>query len=233
LKLLNEIGIIQLPSNFKLKETTTTKSVKKKEKKKKSTKEPPKAKAQGALATVSRVSVAAPKEIITTPRPKAKASIQPKTKLKVAPKKISSAPRATANASIEPKNILQTLSMSTQVPSQPTRSSPRRAATAINIAHQQGTSFHSVLNNPFSKVESMPAHIYPLSSSLLPAGSGSNVESDPSEFPSPQTKSTFNRLKGLAYSRDTVNPHPSPDTVNCMESAHPNPIRPSPPMPAA
>jgi hypothetical protein len=75
--------------------------------------------------------------------------------------------------------------------------------------------------------------MYPLSSSLLPEGSGSNVESDPSEFPSPQTKSTFNLLKGLAYSRDTANLHPSPDTVNPMESAHPNPIRHIPPMPAA
>jgi hypothetical protein len=72
-----------------------------------------------------------------------------------------------------------------------------------------------------------------LYSSLLPAGSGSNIESDPSEFPSPQNKSTFNRLKGFAYSQTTANPHPSPDTVNLMESAHPNPIRPSPPMPAA
>jgi hypothetical protein len=189
LKLLNELGIIQLPSNFKLKETTTTtKSAKKKEKKNKTTKEPPKAKAQGARATVSRVSVAAPTKNITIPRPKDKAPIQPKIKLKMAPKKISSAPRATAKASIEPKKILQTLSMRTQVSSQPTRSSPRSASTAINISHQQGTSFHSVLNNPFSKVESMPADMYPLSSSLLPAGSGSNVESDTSDFPSPQTK---------------------------------------------
>jgi hypothetical protein len=261
LKLLNELGIIQLSSNFKLKETTTTKSAKKKEKKKKTTKEPPKAKALGARATVSRVSVVAPKKHITTPRPKANAPIQPKIKLKMAPKKIISAPRATAKASIEPNkilqtpsmstqvssqpthtsprraataiNILQTPSMSTQVSSQPTHTSPRRAATAINISHQQGTSFHSVLNNPFSKLETMPAHMYPLSSSLLPAGSGSNVESDPSEFPSPHTKSTFNLLKGLAYSRDTSSPHPSPDTANRMESPHPNPIRPSPPMPAA
>jgi hypothetical protein len=45
LKLLNKLGIIQLPSNFKLKETTTTKSARKKEKKKKMTKEPPKVKA--------------------------------------------------------------------------------------------------------------------------------------------------------------------------------------------
>jgi hypothetical protein len=73
----------------------------------------------------------------------------------------------------------------------------------------------------------------PLSSSLLPAGSGSNVESNPSEFPSTQTISTFNRLKELAYSQTTVNPHPSPDTVNRMESAHPNPFCPSPLMPAA
>jgi hypothetical protein len=52
LKLLNELGIIKLPTNFKLKETTTTtKAAKKKE----TTKVPPKAKAQGARATVSRV----------------------------------------------------------------------------------------------------------------------------------------------------------------------------------
>jgi hypothetical protein len=51
---LNELGIIKLPPNFKLKETTTTMYAKKK--KKKTTKEPPKAaKSQGAQATVSRV----------------------------------------------------------------------------------------------------------------------------------------------------------------------------------
>jgi hypothetical protein len=151
----------------------------------------------------------------------------------MAPKKIISPPLATAKASITPKKILQTRSMSNQVSSQPTHSSPIRAATEINRSHQQGLSFHSVLNNPFYKVELMPEHIYPLSSSLLPEGSGSNVELYPSEFPSPHTKSTFNRLKGFAYSRDTVNPHPSPETVSRMGSAHPNPIRPSPPMPAA
>jgi hypothetical protein len=48
LKLLNELGIIKLPSNCKLKETTITKSAKKKETKKKTTNVPPKAKAQGA-----------------------------------------------------------------------------------------------------------------------------------------------------------------------------------------
>jgi hypothetical protein len=140
---------------------------------------------------------------ITTPRPKAKAPIQPKIKLKMAPKKISSAPRATVKASIEPKKILQTPSMSTQVSSPPTRTSPRLAATAShilqtpsmntqvsspptrtsprlaatasNISRHQATSSFSVLNNPFSKVESTPAY--------------------PSEFPSPQTRSTYNRLK--------------------------------------
>jgi hypothetical protein len=178
LKLLNELGTIQLPPNFKLKETTTTMSAKKKEKKK-TTKEPPKAaKLQGARTTVPRVSVAVPKKNITTPRPKAKAPIQPKIKLKMAPKKISSAPRATAKASIEPKkilqtplmstqvsspptrtsprlaatasNILQTPSMSTQVSSPPTRTSPRLAATVSNISHQQGTSFFlfSTIHSP-------------------------------------------------------------------------------------
>jgi hypothetical protein len=226
LKLLNELGIINLPSNFKLKETATTKSAKKK------TKVPPKAKAQGARATVSRVSVVAPKKKITAPRSKANEPIQPKTKLKMAPKKISSAPCAKANASIEPKKILQTLLTSTQVSSQPTRTSPRREPTAINMPHQQGTSFHSVHNNPFSKLKSMPAHMYPLSSSLLPAGGGSNVESDPSEF-SPQSRITFNRIGQLAHSHGISNPHPSPNTVNRMESAHPNPSRSSSPMPAA
>jgi hypothetical protein len=53
LKLLNKLGIIQLPPNFKLKETKTTMSVKKK---KNTTKETPKVvKPQGARTTVSRV----------------------------------------------------------------------------------------------------------------------------------------------------------------------------------
>jgi hypothetical protein len=133
LRLLQELGIIQLPPNFKLLEKTTTSGMKK-EKKKKTMKAPPKAK--------------------STPRPKAnaKAPIQPKMKLKIAPKKISSAPRATANASIGQKKILQTPPKSTPVSSPPTRTSPRFAATASNIARQQGTSSLSVLNNPFSKI---------------------------------------------------------------------------------
>jgi transcription initiation factor IIF auxiliary subunit len=57
LKLLNELGITQLPTNFKLKETATPKAAKKKETKKKMAKVPPKANAHGALARVSRVSV--------------------------------------------------------------------------------------------------------------------------------------------------------------------------------
>jgi hypothetical protein len=74
---LHELGIIQLPPDFKLKETTTTMSATKKEKKK-TTKEPPEAeKPQGARTTVPRVSVPVPKKNITTPRPKAKASIHP------------------------------------------------------------------------------------------------------------------------------------------------------------
>jgi hypothetical protein len=123
--------------------------------------------------------------------------------------------------------------MITLVSAPPTRTSPILAATASNISRQQRTSCFSVLNNPFSKVESTPAYMLPLSSSLLPAGSGSNVESNPSEFPSPQIRSTLNRLEELAYSQTTANPHPSPETVNRMESAHPNPFCPSPPMPAA
>jgi hypothetical protein len=146
LKLLNELGIIQLPPNFKLKETTTTLSAKKKEKKK-MTKNPPKAvKPQGAQTTVPRVSVAVPNKNITTPRPKAKAPTQPKIKLKMAPKKISSAPRAAAKASIEPKKILQTLSMSTQVSSPLTRTSPRLAATASNIL--QSPSISTQVSSP-------------------------------------------------------------------------------------
>jgi hypothetical protein len=48
LKLLNKLGILKLPTNFKLKQTTTPKAAKKKETKKKMTKVPPKVKAQGA-----------------------------------------------------------------------------------------------------------------------------------------------------------------------------------------
>jgi hypothetical protein len=74
LKLLHELGIIQLTPDFKLKETTTTMSVTKKEKKK-TTKEPPKAeKPQGARTAVPRVSVPVPKKNITTPRPMGKDS---------------------------------------------------------------------------------------------------------------------------------------------------------------
>jgi hypothetical protein len=64
LKLLHELGIIQLPHDFKLKETTPTMSATKKEKKKKTTKEPPKAKAEGAQTIVPRVSVPLPKKKI-------------------------------------------------------------------------------------------------------------------------------------------------------------------------
>jgi hypothetical protein len=170
---------------------------------------------------------------MTAPRPKANAPIQPKMKLKTAPKKKISAPRAKAKARIEPKKKLKTALMSTQVPSQPTRTSPRRTETAVDMPHQQGTFLHSVHNNPFSKLKSMPAQMYPLSSSLLPTGGGSNVESGTSKFPSPQTKITFNRIERLAHSHEIVNPRPSPDTVNSMESAHPNPSCPSPPMPVA
>jgi hypothetical protein len=211
---LHELGIIQLPPDFKLKETTTTTMSTMEKEKKKMTKEPPKAeKPQGARTTVPRASVPVPKTNITSPRPKAKAPIHPNIKLKMAPNKMSSAPRAKAKASIEPNNILQTPSKSTQVSSPPTLTSPRLAATASNISCQQGTPSFSVLNNPFSKIESTPAY--------------------PSEFLSPQTRSTYNRIREITYRQTTANPHPSPETVNRMESAHPNSFCPSPPMPAA
>jgi hypothetical protein len=54
-----------------------------------------------------------------------------------------------------------------------------------------------------------------------------------SEFPSPQTKITFNRIEQIAHSLEIFNPHPIPDTFNRIESTHPNPSYPSPPMPAA
>jgi hypothetical protein len=229
MKLLNELGIIKLPSNFKLKEITTTKS----EKKKETTKVPPKAKAQVARATFSRVSVVAPKKKIAAPHPNANAPIRPKMKLKMAPKKKIIAPHAKANASIETKKILQTPLTSTQLSSQPTHTSPRREPTAINMPHKQGTSFHSVQNNSLSKLKSIPAQMYPLYSSLLFSGGGRNVESDTSEFPSPQTRITFNRIGQLAHSHDIANPHPSPDTDNRKKNSHPNPSHPSHFMPAA
>jgi hypothetical protein len=208
LKFLNELGITKLPTNFKLKEATTPKAATKKETKKKTKKVPPRAKAQGARSTVSSVSVVAPKKKITAARPKAKAPIEPKKKVKTPLK-------------------------SPKVPSQPTHTSPRRAATAIDMPHQEEKSFHSIHNNPFYKLKYMPAQMFTLSSSLLPAGGESNVESATSEFPSTQTNITFNRIEQLAHSFEIVYPHPSPDTVNRMESAHPNPSCPSPPMPAA
>jgi hypothetical protein len=54
-----------------------------------------------------------------------------------------------------------------------------------------------------------------------------------SKFPSPQTKETFKRIQHFFHSHQIANPHPSPDTVNRMESDHPNTSPPSPPMPAA
>jgi hypothetical protein len=122
---------------------------------------------------------------------------------------------------------------SPKLPSQTTHTFLRRASTAIDVPCQEGTSFHSVHNNPFPKLTSPPAQIIPLTLSLLPAGGGSNVELETSEFPSPQTKVTFKRMQQFSHSHEIFNPHPSPDTVNRMESAHPNPSRPSPPMPAA
>jgi hypothetical protein len=68
LKLLNELGIIKLPTTFKLKETATSMSAKKKETKKKKTQVPPTAKAQGALARVSRVSVVKLRQHVQRPR---------------------------------------------------------------------------------------------------------------------------------------------------------------------
>jgi hypothetical protein len=64
LKLLHELGLIQLPPDFKLKETTTTMSATRKEKKKKTSKEPTKSKSQGARTTVPRVSVPVLKKIL-------------------------------------------------------------------------------------------------------------------------------------------------------------------------
>jgi hypothetical protein len=61
---LNELGIIDLPTNFKLKDTPTPKVVKKK-----TAKVLPKAKAQGALA---KVPVLPQMKKSTTARPKAK-----------------------------------------------------------------------------------------------------------------------------------------------------------------
>jgi hypothetical protein len=74
--------------------------------------------------------------------------------------------------------------------------------------------------------------MFPLTSSLMPALGGSNVELATSKLPSPQIKITFKGIQQFSHSREIVNPHPSPDTVNLMESAHPNTSRPSSPMPS-
>jgi hypothetical protein len=135
-------------------------------------------------------------------------------KLKIGSKKISSAPCATAKPSIGQKKILQTPLKSTQVSSPPIRISPRIAATASNIARDQGTSSFSALNNPFSQIESTHA----LSS----------------EVPSPQSRSSHKCVKKVSYSQRTANAHPSPEMLTRMEkSAHPSRFHPIPPMPAA
>jgi hypothetical protein len=114
LKLLHQLGIIQLPPDFKLLERATTTIYATKKEKKKMTKEPPKAeKPQGARSALPIVSVPVPQNNTNSPCPKAKSPIQPKIKLKLCSKKMRSAPRATAKASIEPKKMLQTPSKST------------------------------------------------------------------------------------------------------------------------
>jgi hypothetical protein len=162
LKLLNELGTIKLPANFKLKETATPKAAKKKETKKKMTQVPPKAKAQGALARASRVSIVPRMKKNRAAFPKAKALIQPKKKKKIPLKspKVSSQPTCTS---------LRRTATAIK------RTYPRRAAIAINAPRQEGTCLYSVHKNPFSKLTSPPAQIFPLTSSLLSAGGGSNV----------------------------------------------------------
>jgi hypothetical protein len=115
--------------------------------------------------------------------------------------------------------------------SQPTHTSPRRAAAAINTPYQDRTSFLYVHNNQFPKLTFPPSQMFPLTLSLLSAGCGSNDKLATSELPSPQTKKTFKCIQHFSHSREIDNPHPSPDTFSRKESAHPKSRR-SPPMPA-
>jgi hypothetical protein len=73
--------------------------------------------------------------------------------------------------------------------------------------------------------------MFRLTSSLLPAGGGSNVELATSEFPTTHTKETFKRIQQFSHSREIANPYPSHDTTNRIENVHPNPSHPSPPSP--
>jgi hypothetical protein len=131
---------------------------------------PQKTKSQGALARVSRVSVVPPKKKIRASCPKAKAPIQPKKKIKT-----------TLNIPKVPSQPTHTYPISAVTVIKHT--SPGRAATAIDMPHQEGTSFDYVHNNPFFKLISPPSQMFPLTSSLLPAGGGINVELETSEFP--------------------------------------------------
>jgi hypothetical protein len=99
--------------------------------------------------------------------------------------------------------------------SPPTSTTPSIAATtASNIAHDQGTSSFSALNNPFSKIESTHAVS--------------------SEVPSPQSRPSHKRQKKVSYIHRTPSAHPSPEYLSRMEeSAHPSRFHPSPPMSAA
>jgi hypothetical protein len=112
LKLLHKLGIIKFPTNFKLKETAIRKAATNEETKNKMTQVPPKAKAHGALAIVSRVSVVPRLKKIRTACPKAKALIQPKNKM---------------------KSPLR----SPKVPSLPTWNSLRRTETAIKRTYRR------------------------------------------------------------------------------------------------
>jgi hypothetical protein len=58
----------------------------------------------------------------------------------------------------------------------------------------------------------------------------SSIVAATNKSPTAQTKETFKRIQQFSHSRQSANPHPSLDTANHMESAHPNKIPPSPPM---
>jgi hypothetical protein len=162
LRLLNKLGLIQLTPPFKFKDTPTTPKA---TKKKKTVKAPLKGK-----AIVTR-SVA----LLTK-----KKSLAAQTKSKAA---------TIVKAEAQTKANAQPKATSKKLPSQPTRMSPCRTKALQMYPHCEGTSFHSVINNPSNNYQHAYRPFCQLPSSIvaaaLPTTNVAFEASTPDELPTP------------------------------------------------
>jgi hypothetical protein len=160
LKLLHELGIIQLPHNFKLLEKNNNNVCDEEGEEEEDNKGTSKGKCSVCTNNSSKSFSSSPQEkyFYTTPKGQGQGTHPIKDEIEDFSQENKECTTCNGKGVHWTKNILQTTSKSTQVPYFPARTSPRFAATASNIARQHGTSSISVLNNPFSKIESTPAH---------------------------------------------------------------------------